>query len=352
MQSCLKCETLPELISGTKTLYLWAPLGHTRAKIAQLACAQDKCRTENQAIIVELTEEEFSAFLKEAKTALTGSETADTNCLIKSKDAPLTIDDFGALQNLRQIIALYSESWLQGIFEQNRLRSAFQPIVFGKDPVIPFAHECLLRFTSDGEVVPPGPLFQSAYEADMLFQLDRAAREAHIRNAALQDHVEGKFFINFTPTSIYDPKNCLNSTFKMIRDVAMDPSRIVFEVIETERVDDLSHLKNVLETYQKEGFEVALDDLGAGHSTLTMLGDLRPNYVKLDMELVRNVDQDSFKQDMLCWIIKLAHDHGIKVIAEGIETKAESDWLIAHDADYLQGFYHARPMDRAVVRLA
>lgn len=190
-----------------------------------------------------------------------------------------------------------------------------------------------------------------AREAELLFQLDRQAREVNIRNAAAQG-VESKIFVNFTPTAIYDPRNCLKATMAVINEVGLKPENIVFEVIETEKVDDSAHLKSIMEYYQGHGFGVALDDLCAGHSTLQLLGVLLPNYVKLDMELVRDVHTDRFKGELVRQIIELAHHFDIEVVAEGIEVHQEAAWLQSQGVDYMQqGYYFAKPAPKPLAEL-
>src|SRR5262249_43989437 len=91
------------------------------------------------------------------------------------------------------------------------------------------------------------------------------------------------------------------------------------------------------------GFLVALDDLGAGYSSLTLLTRLRPDFVKLDVELVREVDIDAYKANIAAKLLELAHSIGIQTIAEGVETLGEWQWLREHECDYVQGFFFGRP---------
>lgn len=97
---------------------------------------------------------------------------------------------------------------------------------------------------------------------------------------------ENKVFINFIPTSIYSPQFCLKSTIQLAHELHIDPAQLVFEVVETEKVDDIEHLKTILAYYRDRGFEYALDDVGEGYSTLEMLAELKPKYMKLDMKYV------------------------------------------------------------------
>ncbi|MDX1739034.1 MAG: EAL domain-containing protein, partial [Alphaproteobacteria bacterium] len=106
---------------------------------------------------------------------------------------------------------------------------------------------------------------------------------------------------------------------------------------------DLAHLKGILAFYKNAGFGVALDDIGSGYSGLNMLHEMRPNYAKLDMDLIRNIDKDTYKQNIVRNLIDIAKNNNILTISEGIETEAEANWM--HDAgtDFMQGYYFGRP---------
>ena len=347
---CERCEVIPELIEGEQNLYLWPPLGHTTSKIKMLANAFDRVREYKNTLVVAPGPEGFKAVLEKVSQQLTPNELQDTMCLLHPVDKEPGFEDFSRTSNLRRLASIYQSEWLLSVLQEKQLGTAFHPIVPSKSTGTPYAHECLLRWDDGNSIKGPGQLFSAAKEADLLFILDRTARETHLRNAAAHS-ATGKLFINFTPTSIYDPRNCLRSTFRIAEEVGLKPEQIVFEVVETEKVDDSDHLKNVLEYYKQHGFQVALDDLGSGYATIQLLGALKPDYVKIDMDLIRNVDIDPFKAAVLRRLIDLAHDFGILVIAEGIETQGEANWLTEHNADFLQGFYFAKPESAPVLSL-
>ena len=96
-------------------------------------------------------------------------------------------------------------------------------------------------------------------------------------------------------------------------------------------------------TYRQAGFRVALDDLGAGYGSLNLLSQLRPDFVKLDMKLVRDVHLDPYKAGITSQLLEMARKLGIATVAEGIESAGELDWFRDHGVDFVQGFYIARP---------
>ena len=133
----------------------------------------------------------------------------------------------------------------------------------------------------DGTLMYPDVLFTKSKRNDHNFKLDRLCRESALKTAATKK-IAQKVFINFIPTSIYDPKFCLKSTEKWAKQLEFDPSQIVFEVVETEKVSDQNHLKKILEYYREKGFQIALDDVGEGYSSLNMLIELEPDIIKVD----------------------------------------------------------------------
>jgi EAL domain-containing protein (putative c-di-GMP-specific phosphodiesterase class I) len=190
--------------------------------------------------------------------------------------------------------------------------------------------------------MPPGMVFPLAEQSDLLFSIDLVARRSAVEYAA-RGKPSGKLFINFNPSSIYDPSYCLRSTAAAISEIGLKPQDIVFEVTETHQATDLNHLKGILAFYRSNGFGVALDDIGSGWSGLNLLEQLRPDYVKIDMELIRNIDRNSYKQNIVQHLINIAKGNRTKVVAEGIETQAEADTVSEMGADLLQGFLIAKP---------
>ncbi len=169
-----------------------------------------------------------------------------------------------------------------------------------------------------------------------------------IRRAA-EYGIESNIFINFNPTSIYDPTYCLQSMMDAFKDTDLHPEQVVFEITEGQRVKDVRHLLNIVDFYRDSGFRIALDDLGAGYSSLNLLSKLKPGFVKLDIELVRDVGTDPYKSQVAAKILELAEGLDVAVVAEGVESGEEWHWLKKHGADYLQGYLFARPASRPLL---
>jgi len=196
----------------------------------------------------------------------------------------------------------------------------------------------------------PDILFEKSDRNDLNFKVDRLCRESALKTAAVKK-IHQKVFINFIPTTIYDPEFCLSSTVKWAKQLEFDPSNIIFEVVETENVKDKEHLKNILSYYRKQGFQIALDDVGEGYSGLNMLIELKPNIIKVDRNIIMGIDKDEFKQSVYKALYNLAKENNIDVLAEGIETIDELDMIESIGVDYLQGYLFAKPSAEPIRKL-
>lgn len=222
---------------------------------------------------------------------------------------------------------------------------AFQPIVRLSDRSV-FAHEALIR----------GPNGESAYSVlsqvndTNRYRFDQACREKAVKTAAAVGMKE-LLSINFFPNAVYEPAACIQSTFRACMEHNFPTERIMFEVTEGERVDDRPHLVNIFESYNRLGFTTAIDDFGAGYAGLSLLSEYQPHVVKIDMELVRDIDSSKAKQAIVHGVVLTCRMIGSLVVAEGIETKAERDCLAAIGIDLMQGYFFARPAFRSLATI-
>lgn len=267
----------------------------------------------------------------------------DSKSLVVAEGVTPTLFELMQMQSLSTLISRVQGEWLIEMLLEERLITHFQPIISCTPPHKIFAYECLLRGKErDGKLIYPDRIFNAGRTSGLLFYLDRDARLTTIRNI-VDYQLTCPVFINFNPSSIYDPKYCLRTTLEAVKAANIRPEYIVFEVVESEEVKDLQHLLKILSFYRNFGFRIALDDLGAGYSSLNLLPQLRPDFVKLDMELIREVDGDPYKAIIASKLIEMARDLNIKIIAEGIESEGEWHWVKEHGVDYAQGYFFSRP---------
>lgn len=234
---------------------------------------------------------------------------------------------------------ILESQWIDEVILNELVTCHAQPILNAEGEI--YAYEMLARFyREDGSMIYPGEIFGAARKRDRLYALDRICRMAAVRAATFTDK---KVFINFIPTSIYSPEFCLKSTTMLADRLGVNPDRLVFEVVETENVEDTDHLKRILAYYKEKGFRYALDDVGEGYSTLELLSDLQPHYMKLDMKYVQGVAVDTQKQQTASAFLAEAKRLGSVPLAEGIETEEDFKWLKAKGYQLFQGYLFGKP---------
>ncbi|WP_297188396.1 EAL domain-containing protein [uncultured Porticoccus sp.] len=214
---------------------------------------------------------------------------------------------------------------------------AFQPIVDTTNRQI-FAHEALVRGLNNESA---GQVFSHVNDSNR-YRFDQVCRTKAIKLAS-QLGVPGFLSINFMPNAVYQPERCLSTTLAAAELYNFPVEQIIFEITESEKVDDLSHLRMIVDHYRKRGFKTAIDDFGAGYAGLNLLSEIQTDIIKLDMALIRNIDQDRVRQAIVRGVMQVSDELSAKVIAEGIETREEWDTLQSLGIELFQGFYFARP---------
>lgn len=227
--------------------------------------------------------------------------------------------------------------------------AATDHLIFHLQPIVHlsrgdvYGYEALVRAQWEGQLLGAWPLLQAATAHGQARAFDAQARQEAIRQGYPQLGANQVLFINFAPGVVYNPNVCLRTTFEACREVGADFSRLLFEVTESEAFPDLVLLKSILQRYRAEGAQVALDDLGAGQTSLTYLAELKPDIVKLDRALISGLHGGDRRVPLVLALIQYAHDLGIRVVAEGIETAQELQTVIELGTDYAQGYFLGRP---------
>ncbi|MEJ5976687.1 EAL domain-containing protein [Novosphingobium sp. PS1R-30] len=222
---------------------------------------------------------------------------------------------------------------------------AFQPIV-DCETGLPFAYEALVRGCG-GEGA--GAVL-ARVDADNRYAFDQQCRVAAIEGAVAAGilDTDAKLSINFLPNAVYSPVACIQLTLKTARATGFPAERLIFEFTENEEMADTDHIGEIVASYRKMGFATALDDFGAGYAGLGLLAKFQPDLIKLDMELVRDIDTSLPRRLIVESVARLCDKLGITLVAEGIETEAEFGALRDLGIRYLQGYLLARPQFKAL----
>ncbi len=323
-------------------LHLKLPVPSSEAKLRRLVAeAGWQMRESNGVFAIDVTPGDLIAYSRALLERFTSVERESIRALFVEHGTEPGIGGYLDADTLQRFIARSRLDDVACALRGDMLSAAFQPIADTQTLEI-FAHEGLVRLAPESGIAGPADLFRIARDTDTLPVADLAARRTIISAAAAQSFV-GNLFINFMPSSIYDADSCLRSTLALLDELEIEHDRVVFEVVESDEVADFTHLLKTLDFYRRAGFRVALDDVGAGFASLNLLHALKPDFIKLDLDLVRDVDRDPFKAMLASKLIEAGLGLEVGVIAEGVETESEWSWLREHGATYVQGYYFARP---------
>lgn len=228
----------------------------------------------------------------------------------------------------------------EGVAQPIPFSMAFQPIVDVAERRV-FAYEALVR----GPQGEPAGTVLSRITRRNRYAFDQSCRRTAIELAARLGLVDtdAKLSINFIPGAMYEPENCVRATLAAARRARLPGDRLIFEVTEGEQVLEPAHLARIFEVYRGHGFLPAIDDFGAGYAGLNLLARFQPSLIKLDRELIADIDASRPKQAIVRAVLAVCADLGITPIAEGVETPAEYRALNAMGIRLFQGYLFARP---------
>ena len=225
------------------------------------------------------------------------------------------------------------------------ITTRFQPVVdLQRGGVL--GYEALSRGPAGTANQNPLNLFEVAAQADLVFELDR-----HCRRKAFQTAKDlpppYKLFVNLFPSSMYDPDFQGTALIRMLEGLGLAPDRIVLEVSEQYAIQNYTLFVEALQNFTQMGFQVAVDDVGAGYSGLEKVAHLNPHYLKFDMQLVRDIDASYIRREMARALKIFADKMDSKIIAEGIEREGERQVCVDLGIDYGQGYLLGRPAELA-----
>ena len=347
--ACARCQLAKQAETGQPTYLLLGPHNaHVREAIIQaLEAANTPYLVRQNVLALPTLRARVSGMTAAFLEHLPEATTQDVHGVFFSgdlDDAASALTAFVKAESLTALIARAQHDWVRDALEDDWLFSLFHPIIHAQTAEV-YAYEALIRarHPQTGETIGAGPIIDASVKLGLQHVLDQQARKAAIRHAAALRLSNTKLFINFMPNTIYDPEICLRTTMETAQECGMELSSLVFEVVETENIPDMKRLHKILDYYRSRGVGTAVDDMGAGFSSLEYLTALRPDFVKLDRDLVVRAEEEGSARHTLDLIVTQAKQLGIQVIAEGIETEGQMRLCQDAGADFLQGFLFARP---------
>lgn len=230
---------------------------------------------------------------------------------------------------------------LHEIIDLQLLSALFQPIIDLQNGQI-IGYEGLIRGPSDSPLHSPLNLFKVAWANHLTVKLEHLCRHVVLTKFAELD-LPGKLFLNVSPECLLQRDAKHGRTLDMIHQLGIHPERIIIELTENQPTYDYQLLGQAVAHYRRMGFQIAIDDLGEGFSSLRLWSELRPEYVKIDMHFIHGIDNDPVKMQFVRSIQEIAEKSGTTVIAEGIETQAEMLLIRNLGVAHGQGYHVARP---------
>lgn len=230
--------------------------------------------------------------------------------------------------------------------QNNKLISLFQPIVTAQSLDI-LGYEALVRGPSDRSWHSPQVLFSLAEEFNIGSQVEIHCLNTHIRHHK-NLNLKGKLFVNLSTNLITDEIFVVSDFVTQLLNAKTDPGQVIVEITERHPVSDFTPMISIIQEMRHFGLNIAIDDLGAGYSSLRQWSEIRPDYVKIDGHFIENIHEDSIKRQFVRSFCEIANDIGCKIIAEGIETEEELETIRSLEVDYLQGYMIARPKRKPV----
>lgn len=230
------------------------------------------------------------------------------------------------------------------IIREKKITVHFQPIISVINKKI-CGLEGLIRGVDTvlDRIIAPLVLFDAARYKGLTLELDRACRERTIETFRdiYRDNKDLLLFLNID-ASIIEKAVGSNHLINLVKAHGINPQNIVIEVNES-RIQDTEALKKFIAIYRKSGFLIALDDVGSGFSNLDRIPLAKPDIIKIDIALIRDIDSNYYKQEVFKSLASLSNKIGALVVAEGVETEAEAIQIMELGGQMIQGYYFAKP---------
>ena len=255
---------------------------------------------------------------------------------------------YRAIDNLRTVCRRQREARhterieeLRRIVFSNDIQVRYQPIVSLVDGSV-HGFEALSCGPAGSVFESPEVLFSFAEETDHIIDLERICRLESIRGArALRLH--RKLFINTSARGFVDPELFCRTLVDQAERSGLKPEDIVIEITERVAITAWQDFRRSVAALRLIGFSIAIDDMGAGYSSLKSVAEVQPEYLKVDMSLIRDIHTSPIKQSLLESLVTMARKLGSRVVAEGVESADELKALRMMQVGFAQGYYFARP---------
>lgn len=235
------------------------------------------------------------------------------------------------------------EHELDELIAAGRVLTLYQPILHLGDLRV-LGHEVFSHAPADGHLGDAETLFALAERSGRILEFERLCRGRALASARRHLPPGGKLFLNTSATALHDPELLDGGLVRSVEQAGLRPAQVVLEITERVAVEERRAYREALRELKAAGFGLAIDDMGAGYSSLQGVVEVEPDYMKFDVSLVRDIDRNLIKRSLLETLVDLSRRIGARVVAEGIEAASELETLRACGVELGQGRFLAAPM--------
>lgn len=206
--------------------------------------------------------------------------------------------------------------------------------------------ETLCRWQNGEELIQPAKFMDVAHETGLILAIDNEVflqATKYTRELYDKGLFTGRVAINISPLH-FKRLDFLSGIDTMLAETGLPPELLELEITEEAIVEDVEHAVGIMNQLKERGVSLALDDFGTGYSSLSYLKRFPIDTLKIDMSFIRDIDKDAKNQAIVTCVINLSHSLNIRVVAEGVETKEQLDFLRGVGCDYIQGYYFCKPV--------
>jgi EAL domain-containing protein (putative c-di-GMP-specific phosphodiesterase class I) len=303
----------------------------------------------------ELTELVAHSIAREARSPEFGVVTVDaelpeTDRYLMALSAAVQASGLAERIGMAQTTQVIQTKTLDYFFSLRKLHAvAFQPIIELAGGGL-YEYECLFRPNMPMLPQSIGSIVQAAIDTDRSIELDVFVMAAILERAGRVDERRRatgstplRFAINVTPPSLLDPRFEAAAFATMVRDAGLDPRNVTLECTEQQAVADVDRLRKAVKALRRAGFGFAVDDAGAGYASFALIAALRPTVIKIDGDIIAGIGRDDAKQALVEAFVSFGRRIGARLLAEGIEKRADLAMVTALGVDLGQGYLLGRP---------
>lgn len=235
----------------------------------------------------------------------------------------------------------------KGLIHKQKITTVFQPILsLTKNETLGF--EILNRPEPTSYFPTTDKFYDYAGQSHTVFMVEAFLRELSLARYSeqakqTQDHKDQLVFLNIQPQVLADSAYRSGKTLELLKKYNLSPTQIVLELTEKEAVLDYSRFEKIIDNYRQQGFRIAVDDAGTGYNSLKTLVYVKPEFIKIDKSLIRNIHNNREQQHLVELLLEFAAQSKTNVIAEGIETLSELRFLQRLGVSYGQGYALGKP---------